>query len=866
MIALASRLILTEHGAATVPTWGGKGAALARAVALGFSVPPVVAIPPETPDAALAEAVDAGLAALGRPPFVAVRSSAAEEDGAAHAFAGVLDSFLFVPPARVVQRVRDVRRSAESERACAYRQSKGLGEPAAPPAVLLQAVVDADASGVAFSADPVTGADTAVVAAVRGLGSALVDGRAEGETWRVSASDDVARTPGDQTVADRFDAVRGEGVREAAVSDRGPVLSDRQAREVAALARRAAAAFGRPQDVEWAVAGGRLWLLQSRPITTPPDPSATPGGREVDGAIRLWDNANIVESYAGVTTPLTFSFAARAYASVYRTFCQILGVPAGRVEAADDTFRQMIGLVRGRVYYNLGSWYRVLSLLPGYRLNAGLMESMMGVKEPIPDALRPEPPRTGRVRDAAALAGTAVGLVRAHRRLPRMRRAFLDRVDEALARHGADPTALGLPELADAYQALEDTLLRQWDAPLVNDFFAMIWFGLASRAADAWVGPGALGGLLAGDGDVVSAEPAHRVDALARASLDDPAWVETLLTDSRAAVEAGLAERPAMQRAVADYLARFGDRCLEELKLESPTLADDPVPLYRSVGARARQLADGESAEGPTTDGRAAGDLRQQAQARAAAMLRGQPLRRLAFGVLVRQARARVRDRENLRFERTRVFGRARRLAVAMGERLAEAGRLGRADDVFWLEVGELLALARGGEADVRPRVAARRAEFARYAAGSPPPDRFTTRGPVATSALTPTAASAAASPTDPDVRTGLGCCAGVVEGVARVVTDPRGVELAPGTVLVAERTDPGWILLFPACTGLVVERGSLLSHSAIVARELGIPAAVAVPGVTGWLRDGDRVRLDGATGRVERLAPAGPEAEGRDD
>ena len=860
--------VLIDPAAATVPTWGGKGAALARLVTEGFPVPPLVAIPPGAPDAALADAVGAALEVLGRPEFVAVRSSAADEDGAAHAFAGVLDSFLFVPPARVAERVRDVRQSGASERASAYRAMKGLGE-GATPAVVIQVVVDADVSGVAFSADPVTGADTVVISAARGLGSALVDGRAEGEAIRLShngtGTAEVERTPGGQTVADRFDTDRGEGVFEVAVTDAGPVLSDRQAREVAALAARAAKVFGGPQDIEWAIADGRLWLLQSRPITTLPQTGVAPRPASPtlssSGTLRLWDNANIVESYAGVTTPLTFSFAARAYASVYRTFCQILGVPAARVEAADETFRQMIGLVRGRVYYNLGSWYRVLALLPGYRLNAGLMESMMGVTETIPDALRPDPPSTGRLGDAWALAASTAGLVRAHVRLPRMRREFLERVEDALAQHGADPASLSLSGLADAYDGLEARLLRQWDAPLVNDFFAMIWFGLAGRAADAWVGPGALGGLLAGDGDVVSAEPARRVDAMAWASLDDPAWVETLLSGSVDEVRSALSSRPTLQRDVDAYLARFGDRCLDELKLESPTLTDDPTPLFRSVGASARRLSDSTSDAGRQR-ARDGASQRAEAEARAAAALSSNPLRRTAFRVLLKNARVRVRDRENLRFERTRVFGRARRLAVAMGERLAEAGRMDSAKDVFWLEVEELLSLARGADlaTDVPALVAARRAEFDGYRAVPPPPSRFTTRGPVGTSTLVPSASRAAVA--SGEVRTGLGCCAGVVEGVVRVVRDPRGVELAPGTVLVAERTDPGWILLFPACTGLVVERGSLLSHSAIVARELGIPAAVAVPGATAWLRDGDRVRLDGAAGVVERLAEAEHEAE----
>jgi phosphoenolpyruvate synthase/pyruvate phosphate dikinase len=104
------------------------------------------------------------------------------------------------------------------------------------------------------------------------------------------------------------------------------------------------------------------------------------------------------------------------------------------------------------------------------------------------------------------------------------------------------------------------------------------------------------------------------------------------------------------------------------------------------------------------------------------------------------------------------------------------------------------------------------------------------------------------------DARQGLGCCPGIVRGRVRVVFDPRTVSLDQRAILVAEHTDPGWIMIFPSATGVLVERGSLLSHAAIVARELGIPAIVSVPGVTRWLRDGDWVEMDGATGRVRRI------------
>ena len=844
-------------------TMGGKGAALARLAQAGFRVPPFVVVPPEAFVASLSPAASplweqradlppgdlaAGMADLRLAPEIArelereadamgarwwaVRSSAVDEDGAEHSFAGLLDSYLGVSRDGLAERVADVWRSALGERVMLYRESRGIQTPLQPPAVIVQALVDANAAGVAFGADPVSGDPrTRIVTAVHGLGAALVDGREEGETVRLAATGEItSRSDLRQSEMDKLDPGTGGTLRQPAPS--GPVLTDRQAREVAGLTQRAGEAFGAPQDVEWAFGGSGLWMLQSRPITT----IAT-------GRLRVWDNSNIAESYGGVTTPLTFSFARRAYAAVYREFCTLLGVPKKRMEAADATFEQMLGLVRGRVYYNLASWYRVLALLPGYSLNAEFMEGMMGVREGIPDEIRPAPPALGKLRDGFALVRSAFGLAASAFRLPRMKREFLARVDASL--RDVDLGAMDLDGLAAYYRRLEADLLDRWDAPLVNDFFAMIAFGVANKLADRWLPAGMLGHLLSGDGDIISAEPARRIRAMGESITPDTA--RALRSDDPDAVHRALAQHPGLAKAMRDYLARFGDRCLEELKLESPTLADDPAPLYHAVGAAALR-------EAPTASPAL---LRDQAEARLRDALRGHPFRRFVFARALGLARRRVRDRENLRFERTRVFGRARRIVLAMGEQLVRAGHLDRPRDVFYLEIPELMALAEGTATthDVRGLAEVRRAEFARYHADAAPPDRFRTRGALTASPLIPDGAP----PPDTSGRSrdGIGCCAGVVEGPVRVVRDPRGVTLEPGTILVAERTDPGWILLFPMCAGLVIERGSLLSHSAIVAREMGIPAAVSVEGATGWLADGDRVRLDGATGRVLRLDAA---------
>jgi len=180
--------------------------------------------------------------------------------------------------------------------------------------------------------------------------------------------------------------------------------------------------------------------------------------------------------------------------------------------------------------------------------------------------------------------------------------------------------------------------------------------------------------------------------------------------------------------------------------------------------------------------------------------------------------------------------------------------------------VDEVLGTAAGTSTTthLRELVALRQAEFAHFATLPAPPRRFTTRGSGQTRLDVPDQASAADT-TDmtADSRRGIACSPGIVRGPVRVVTDPRNANLSGPTIIVAERTDPGWILVLPLARALIVERGSLLSHSAIVSRELGIPAIVAVPGVTMWLRDGDWVELNGSTGEIRRVAADGTNGSG---
>ncbi|MGA3048252.1 MAG: PEP/pyruvate-binding domain-containing protein [Terracidiphilus sp.] len=867
---------------------GGKALALARLTAAELPIPPWFAVPPEAFVVSLdeeqrrllngenAEMLQRSLSSLrlaqnvaeeiataleavnGQGGRFAVRSSAVEEDSAENSFAGQLDTYLFVEPEAVAARIADVWRSGFGARLVEYRRQRRLAAlPQSAPAVLVQQMVDADAAGVAFSADPVSGRrGIAIVSAVFGLGTALVGGDADADTFHVDRSGAIEeQSIAVKKMAHRFDPAAEEGVSARPVPEelqQRPALPPEHTAAVAALARRAAAVFGQPQDIEWAVQNGAIYLLQSRPITT------LRGVADPDGVLNLWDNSNITESYSGVTTPLTFSFARSSYESVYRQFCRILNVPERTLIQNDRVFRNMLGLIRGRVYYNLLNWYRALALLPGFTLNHRFMEQMMGVRESLPESTISSGKKAGageKLIDSLHVAAMLFGLLRNYLTLNGQIEKFNSRLKRALAEPSPRLCDMRLDELTAHFVWLQQELGARWDAPLSNDFFAMIFHGTLRKLTAAWCG--GTSGMLANDairgrGIMISAEPAARVRELAKIARESSELVDALCSAPLERVLETLRRHSEFRAGYDAYLEKFGDRCLEELKLESETLHENPTVLLRSIGELARAEKNGAA------DVRNHSATLSDAQAALRERLNRAPLKRAVLGWVLRNAGERVRQRENLRFERTRLFGRMRRIFLEAGKRLQAMGELDDHRDIFYVEAEEIVALVDGTATttDLRALVKVRKEEFSRYRQSPSPPERFETRGVVYFAREYASRGGPRAADCGGEERRGIGCCPGVVRGSVRVVRDPRNAQLPAGSILVADHTDPGWIMLFPSARGLLVERGSLLSHSAIVARELGIPAVVSIPGLTDWLSDGDVVELDGAEGVVRRITP----------
>ena len=813
---------MNQTAEADVWLHGGKGAALMRLKAGGFPVPAFLVLTTEELSAGFgemqAQALKVTLAkAFKENTLFAVRSSATVEDGAAASFAGQFESVLNVPLAGVPAAIQSVLDSAKGARAAVYRQSSGQDKSAIGMAVIIQEMVAADAAGVGFGIHPLTGdADTCVINAVRGLGEGLVGGEQNSDAYEVR----------DGNISHRH--LIGEKV----------ILSDEDILQTASILRALEDFFGAPQDIEFAFRDGAFYLLQSRPVTA--------FSKNEAGTKIVWDNSNIVESYPGLTSPLTFSFIEKMYAAVYRQFSLVLGVSKKKVARNEAVYNSMLGLLNGHVYYNLNSWYAALAQLPGYSINASYMEGMMGVKDK-PDIDLPQPSKAG-IRDYVDVLSAVRAVLGNLRRARKERLKFVAGFDAVYKDYSTkDFSAQSTAQTWQDYLRFEELMVTQWKAPLVNDFFAMIYFGLLKKLCSKHF-PGNAdlhNQLLSASNDIITTEPIKQLPRLAKLLADDAALSKRVREEDAAALWQALPGHfPTVYQQIADYIETWGERCMEELKLETITYREAPEKLIEVLQGYVRnQIFSYKTAEAETGKRNAAeGEVQQY--------FRGKPLARLLFNHVLKNARYFVSNRENLRYYRTRGFGMVRRMMLGIGEQAAKNGWLGSPRDIFYLKLPEVERLA-GGDLQQQEVIAPRRKDYEVYESLSLP-ERVTTQGTPPPFLLLPKQASGQTG-----MRTeliGTACSAGVVRARVKLVTSTASHTSLDGSILCTYATDPGYVVLFPSAAGILTERGSLLSHAAIVSREMGIPCIVGIEGLMARLKDGDEVLMDGSTGVIKIL------------
>jgi pyruvate,water dikinase len=776
-----------------------------------------------------------------------VRSSGVHEDGADLSHAGIHASVVIPAHDReaLVAAVKTCWASLWTPAAWSYRERRGVAHEDAAMAVVVQRFLPATCSGVAFSADPVTGdRATAVIAACWGTAGALVGGTMTPDEYRVCLRDGapvaIRRRAGQQTTMIVWHGGQESVVPLDDARRARPVLTEADVQELVRLVRIAERATGHPVDIEWLSDGATVWLVQARPITSvaasPPPPQRP---------VTLWTRANLKEVFPELPSPLALSYLTLSLNRMFRAYhaAQGYALPV----AAD-----LVAVFRGRPYLNL-SLMQALTMERGG--DPAIVARMFGGADPLHAGPVPPAPRA---RARVRAQGVIGELVATFFRTPARGRRLFRRLRREAATLSAVPLAtLDTPGVSAHLARLSATLLHETTLQRLHEVVSAQSraYMVLEALLRAWI-PGDADTLLkrvmTGLGTLPNARMVHQLMDLASLATGD-ARARAFFTGALDDAAMRGYERALAGTAVLDglrgFLREFGHRGPYESDVMSPRFAEDPAPVLRMIQLHVRAGAMVTAAQQRAELRRVRLDAMAEVR-RALRRARG-PLafaaRCAVFALLCDVLQQLVAQRDECRHVTTMLVAHIRAVALEIGRRASGARILDDAADVFLLTWDELPRILREPDGPWRELAAERRRrreEDARAEA----PNIVDGTGADATGA----AVSAGS-----DELIGYGVSPGRVVGRVRVLRAVEGVGRLHGEIVVFPAIEPTLTPLFPLVAGIVTEMGGLLSHASILAREYGLPAVVSVRDATRQLRDGDLIDLDGTTGRIRVLERA---------
>lgn len=725
----------------------------------------------------------------------AVRSSGTVEDGTAHSFAGQLDTFLFVPAEELWEKICLCRTSADKNSVTDYLRFCGIRREDFELHVIVQEMVDADCAGVMFTANPQGILNETVITVGAGTGDGIVEDRVPVTTYYCSRADNT------------FYAERRE---------HAPQLSSAQIETLLQTASEIRTLFSCECDIEYAVRAGEIYILQARPITT----------LHADGHIIL-DSSNISESYPGISSPMTISFVKDVYHLVFSNCVRRITRNDGTAERLDGVLSNMTDAANGRIYYRISSWYDVIAMLPFSRKIIPVWQEMLGVSDKSVTRSAAAVKHATKRRVLCSFIGLMLTNERKMRALNRDFDAMYPKFRDRIRRTDA-PAAL-----FDIYSELKNALAGCWDLTLVNDMYAFIFTGLLKRslAAHGCAHPeDTANQMLCGCASIESMQPVKQLAAICDALREEKLWDRFCGISDAAEFRRFLCRPARSAKLLEQYIEEFGDRCACELQLESETYRTNPLLLVKTV-AGFTALPDVPAAASPKK-------------------LRG------LSGFFAKKAYNGIMLREKSRMSRGKIFGLIREIVLKCGDDFASRGLIENPRDIFYLTFEELRqAVTQDTNAGLRDCIAARRGQWEAFAS-LPQYTRIVFDRKVFDKHPANCVSEAVCD--ENALVYGTPCSSGIVEGeithISRLTADTD----VSGKIILADITDPGWVFVISQSLGIISKRGSLLSHTAIISRELKKPAVVGVGNACNHLRDGDYVRLNGIDGTIELIRRAG--------
>jgi rifampicin phosphotransferase len=781
---------------------------------------------------------------------LAVRSSATAEDLPDLSFAGQQDTYLSVIGIQqLLEAVIHCWSSLWTARAIGYRLRNGIDHNEAALAVIVQEMVQSEASGVLFTANPLTGLRSeSVIDATLGLGEALVSGQVQPDHYVVDTLNSriLAKTLGAKKISTRGKAGGGvEVIEENAEAQQA--ISDESIQQLTGIGQQIQNEYGFPQDIEWALAENKLYILQSRPIT-----SLYPLPRESFDPLFIWFSFGSVQGILGPMTPLgqdsiriAFSGAATLFGAQVRYDQNEVLVPAGE-----------------------RLWIKISDVLR-HPIGARVYETFLGFGEPsVRQILRglANEPRLG-VGKGQLRFNTVLGLLGFF--LPIVGRAGINMYDPEKARTNLQtyiesqlvpPNITGEDKFTRLAQRLEFMYGHMLTAlyrllprfiPLLgpsvvslhlltrlagNDKEAQTDHGFSADALEVTRG---LPNNVTTEMDLALWKTANAIRQ------DEDSFRMFLDSDARTLASRYLSETlPEMaQTAVREFMQRYGMRGVGEIDIGQARWREEPTAIMHALQSYL-QITEDMAPDVIFERGAKAAETAIERIARHARQTAGGEVKEKIVRALGRRIRMLMGLRESPKFFIIRLMGIIRKELLASGEEFASEGTIKKREDLFFLHFYELQALANHDSRDWKELIAERRELYERENRRKQIPRVLVSDGRAFYEGIGVLADSdtvISGSPVSP----------GVAEGIVHIIFDPRGAQLAPGEILVCPGTDPAWTPLFMAAGGLITEVGGMMTHGSVVAREYGIPAVVGVHQATTRLKDGQRIRIDGTAGKI---------------
>ena len=702
----------------------------------------------------------------------AIRSSSNLEDRKLNSFAGQFDTYLNVVPKKINKKVQACFNSINNKNVDDYLKKKKIKIKDIKMDVIIQEMVNAKYSGIIFTSNPQGLLNETVIVVGKGLGNNIVEDKILTTTYYYNRTDKVYYYDG------LIDYLNKELIE-----------------ELITLSEKIKEVLGEYLDIEFAIKDNKIYILQARPITT------------IDTSnLVILDNSNIVESYPGISLPLTISFVHFVYSNVFKKEAYRLTKNKKLVEENNDNFNNMVASSSGRIYYKISSWYTLIKFLPFSKKIIPIWQDMLGVKNKTYDDTKI---KLSFITKLKIYYNTFKELKNVSKNMDKLNNKFIE-VNDYFYTHFNDK--LSNKQIIKLYSLIKDELLSSWDITLVNDLYSFIYTGLLKKRLNKKkYNEEKINDYISGITNIESLKPIKNLIELAYNKDKLSKKEYKLLYDN--------------------YIFKYGDRNLEELKLESETfrtnnkLLDKKIKEYRKDKNKLSIIYN---------------DLNKEKDIK----IKEDFITRF----ISKRAMQGIKNREISRLNRSRIYGMVRSMFLGISKNLVKEKRLRKKEDIFYLTIDEVFNYKKY---DLKRIVNTRKKEYKMFYA-LPGYSRliFTNKE----FDKNHKRINKIVKEIEKNILEGIPTSNGKVSGEALVIEDINKNYDVKDKILITKMTDPGWVFLLINSKGVIAEKGSILSHTAIISREIKIPSIVGVENATNVIKTGDYIEMDAYTGRIKIL------------